>query len=634
MTISDAQFLNWLRRRGVARVLLAQQRFAYESAGAVAVGTLYFSCGQYATDASDTPASISYRDVIMSAGMRQSIDVGARRSRVEIPQMALANSDGLLDFLADKIIDGYECKWYLGDASWDRADFRHVSTGVAENATGDDDVVVIKYRDKRLLLDREIKGDPVGGSGPDATKYPPLVWGSAYNLAPYLYEEASDTWTVLDNYLDGNAVIDSVRDGGVSLNSGSLFTFSGAGGFSVDAGTDVFTKVGHGLAVNDVVGWDIANNDWDLPKVWWDAFPGMSARPYWVNSVPSADTFTLSATRGGSNLNITGTTYNNPFTTTRFRRTRYYDDTANTGRIQLSSAPVARLTCDVLNLPIGFVDTEPFGLAGVLALSYGNLTADEINFTSATAADTAVDAKVSTGFTNLSVLDRQNVFDVIDKLVGEHFGFCGDDGVGVITFGVLDISGAASATPAYTLSEGEIDDGVSWENLPVGESRVDVNYKRNLTPQPEGLLDSVTSTNRALYSQPYGAIQRSTAPSGTAYATNKAAYHKTMVEGAPVDLDTVDHRQLGSATTLALTNYADEVVADHAPHLRVHRLQAGLDKYNWPLGAVVQVTYSRHGLSSGRNMLVIGRDIDFIGGTVGLELLAQIAPDITTASHA
>lgn len=636
MSVSPAQFANWIRRRGAARVLLAEQRWGYESGGGSAVGTIYLSCGQYATKATDTPSSISYRDVIMAAGMRRRIDLGGRRTRVEIPQMVLAASDALIDFLADKIIDGFECKWYLGDASWDRADFRHVATGVAERANGSDEQYAISYRDKRLLLDREIRGDAVGGSGPDATKYLPLIWGSAYNLAPFLFDQASDTWAVLSNF-SGSSVtaVDDVRDGGISLDSGALFTFSGAGGFSVDAGTNVFTKTAHSLALNDVVGWDIANNDVDLPKIWLDAFPGMSAQQYWVKSVPTPDTFTLSATRGGATLDITGTTYNNPFTTTRFRRTRYLDTTSVNGRIQLSQAPEARLTLDVLNLPADFDPAAPFALAAALALAYGNVgSASEIDAAAAAAADVALAAKVDTGYTTLVVRDRENLWDVLDRLVREHFGWCGDDGLGVLTFGVLDVSGLGSATPAHTISEGEIDDGVEWENLPVGASRVDVRYKRNLTPQADGLLDGVSSEDRTLYSQPYGAIQRSSSLAGSSYAANPANYHATMVEGAPIDLDTVESRRLGTAATISLEDYADEIVADQAPNLRPYRCQSGLDKYDWALGGVAGVTYPRHSLGDGRNALVLAHDIDFVGGTVGLELLAQVTPDVATASHA
>jgi len=66
--------------------------------------------------------------------------------------------------------------------------------------------------------------------------------------------------------------------------------------FTVNAGTDVFTLAAHGLTVNDAV--QVASTG-TLPG-------GMAAlTTYYVKTVPTADTFTLSATLGGSTLNVT-----------------------------------------------------------------------------------------------------------------------------------------------------------------------------------------------------------------------------------------------------------------------------------------------------------------------------------------
>lgn len=70
------------------------------------------------------------------------------------------------------------------------------------------------------------------------------------------------------------------------------------GAFTVVAATDVFTSAAHGLAVGDVVEFKTTTT---LPS-------GISASTtYYVITVPSVDTFKVSATKGGTTVNITDT---------------------------------------------------------------------------------------------------------------------------------------------------------------------------------------------------------------------------------------------------------------------------------------------------------------------------------------
>lgn len=632
MPISDAQFTAWLQR-DTPRTVLAEVDFSGQTdpANPPVTGRLYFANRRYSTLVNESPDSQPYHENIVSISpLRRRINGG--RSSYSISEIRLANTNGDLDYMRRLAIDGNAVKLYLGDDEWDREDFRLVAVGVVERVSGDESRVVIHCRDKRLLLDRDVRGDAVGGSGPNATKYLPLVWGSADNLEPLLYDDATLTYSVLSNYggIGSTTALDQVRDGGVPLGE-VLFSGSGDLSFSVDDTTDVFTKVAHGLEIDDVVGWDIANNAADLPKEWWDAFPGMSAQRYWVKSVPSADTFTLSATKGGATLDITGTAYNDPFTTTRFRRMRYFDDTENTGRFQLSSPPEGRVTCDLLNLPPGFDDDAPFALAEALIEEFGGEV--EIDSAAFAAADTALGAKVDMGYTSLIVLDRRNLISVLDELISSCFGWYGDNGLGSVTCGLYDVSGIAAATPSEELPESDVLDTIEWENLPPTLGRVDINYERNLTPQADGLLASVTDANRAKYSKPYQKIQRSTQPAGQIYLTNKPLYHRTMVDGAPRNVDAMDATAFGTNVSLPLGDYADEVVADSAPNLCVARVPVGLDKYDWPLGGIVEFTHSRFGWSGGVNFMVVGIELDLMEERVNLEMLTQTEPVLTAVAY-
>lgn len=67
---------------------------------------------------------------------------------------------------------------------------------------------------------------------------------------------------------------------------------------TADAGTDVITCASHGLAIHDLI--HFTNSGGALPT-------GISANTvYYVKTVPGASTLTISATRGGATLDITG----------------------------------------------------------------------------------------------------------------------------------------------------------------------------------------------------------------------------------------------------------------------------------------------------------------------------------------
>lgn len=68
------------------------------------------------------------------------------------------------------------------------------------------------------------------------------------------------------------------------------------GTFTANAGTDVLTITAHGLPVNDI--FHVTTSAADLPL-------GLAIdTPYYVKTVPTSDTLTLSATRGGTTLDI------------------------------------------------------------------------------------------------------------------------------------------------------------------------------------------------------------------------------------------------------------------------------------------------------------------------------------------
>lgn len=634
MPITDAQFDAWLDT-DAPMVVLCEQDFGYESGGVPAVGTIYVADGDYTTGPSDSPPHTHYRQVLKEVPkLRRSIkrDGMGGRAEISFSEMKWHNLDGQVSFMRRKVIDGYEARFYIGHPEWARSDFRLAFVAVAERVRCPNDTeIVVQLRDKRLLLDRQVMGSPVGGSGPEATQYLPLLYGSCFNVEARLYDAANARYAVLSNFGAG-CVVQEVRDAGVSLSKSNI-NVSGAT-LSVNTGTEVFTQVGHGLAVNDVVRF----REYYGLGVYSDyaPFAGMTAgQQYWVASVPTADTFTLSATKGGAAINVTGSTYLGAGTFgDRIFVRRYYDDLVNTGRIELSSSATGRVTVDLKG---GSTSSGPFTFMRDLALSWGKITSADVDSAAFVAGDSAYAAKIGTVYHNYAVLGRENLLDVLDRLSESAFGWVGISRLGLLTCGLVDISGIATAPHAFTLTQDDLAAGsdLALENAAVGIGRTSVLYNRNYTVQTDGVAGSVTEVNRRTYANAFGQVQRSADYSGTAYATNKAFYHRTMVEGEPVALgETSDYAFGLVGITLAYpSGIADEVVADAAPHIQYLTARARLKFFNAELGQVVRVSYPRYDMQDGANAMILDIELDLGARGVTLQMVRQEAPDTTTASH-
>lgn len=642
MAISDAQFSAWLKGDR-KRVVLVEQDFGYESGGAPAVGTVYLSDAGYVTGPADTPANVRYHMGLAKAPrIRRSIDrrtLGGR-ALLTVSDLIIDNRDGRFDFLLKLVLDGYECRIYLGaprgTPGWSRSDFRLAGVAVAERvvASGEREITV-KLKDKRLLLDRDVLGSQVGGSGADATQFLGLYWGGYhFNVEAKLYDSSTATYAVLSNYT--GASVNDVRDKGGSLTEPEVeVQSSGVVLITADAGTDTLTVTGHGMSNNDVVKFMDSTG---VGSSAYAPFAGLtSGQQYWIINV-TTNTFQLSTTKGGSAVNITGTTYlgfTSLGSTGKMVVRRFYDDVTNTGRIQLSSGAVGRVTVDLL-APATY-STTPFAFMEYLASTYGALEASEIDSAAFTAADTALDAKVSVGYTNYSVPVRANLLDVLDSLSASVFGWYGQSRAGKLTCGLVDVSGIAGATATRSLSRTSLAKSaeISVENDIVGPSRVTVLYGKNNTIQADGLLDGptvVTEEARRRYASAYLNTQRSAAPSGTAYETNKPAYHRTMVEAEPQPAAEMSITIFGSDVALPIADYADELAADLAPLRQFVTAPCRLDFFDVELGEVVAIDYPRFSLA-GVNARVIGIDLDLSAGVVTLDMVRQVSPDVSTSSY-
>jgi hypothetical protein len=99
-----------------------------------------------------------------------------------------------------------------------------------------------------------------------------------------------------------------------------------------------------------------------------------------------------------------------------------------------------------------------------------------------------------------------------------------------------------------------------------------------------------------------------------------------MVEGEPEFAVQMADYSYGTSNPALVGDFANEIVADNAPQLWLVRCMVGLDKWEWTLGQIVEITYPRYDFDDGRNARIVGISTDWLGGTIGLTLLFQHVP--------
>lgn len=624
--MTEAEYLQWLRTEKVRRVVLAELAFAYESGGAPAEGRLYLANHPYRTGPSETPANRNYRDCIRSMPtFEQSIDPVTLGGSLDLRiggSLALDNGDGAFDFLLDKIIDGREIRFYLGGEDWARADFRLVLVAFAENVSGaDDGSVTITVRDSRLLLDVGVVGETIGGSDIDYGRPKPLIFGIVKNMEPRVKASATLEYWVAGNFVAGMQIYD-VRDAGLSLAK-SIQSVTNAT-LTANAGTDTMTLTSHGLAADDVIRFF---DDPVFPYVAASSiFAGLTGgTQYWVIAAGlTANDFRVSLTKGGSAVDITGTTFSG---TVWIRATRFYDNVAVDGTMKLSSSPAGRVTLDV------DAQTQPCTLKNLIQ-TYGNVEnsmIDAAGFDTLEGTTQPVKGGSGRAVSGLVVRERTNLRELLDRLAESYWSWYGPTELATVTGGIIDPPAIELATPDHYLVEDDIHEkGITVANQAPTISSAVALVSKNWSVQTDGLAAAVTADEKARYGQEYQDWGPSTSPSGTTYTTNWQAYHLTAVPGDP--FETLANIEFDDSTNFP-QNMADAFLEDRVPHRRVVSVPANLTTLTWRIGKTVNMTYPRYGFESGRNARIIGRAVDILNDEVRLSMILQKRPDVATADH-
>lgn len=619
MPISDVQFLAWLKKPDAARTVLCEIAFAYESAGAMAEGTLYLSDRGYRTDSTQSPPNAVYPSRIKNApDLERRFDVNALGGRglVSVASMTLDNPDGGLDFMLDLIADGREARFYLGSPDWRREDFRLAFVAVTQTIRDTNArEIEVTFRDKSYLLDDSLVGDAIA-TGPNAGKPKPILLGRVKNfdLTPYLLDSSALTYYVNNFALDssfGTSIFPTVRDSGVSLTDLDLF-FMDSGTTTANAGTDTINHPAHGLEVADVVCFGGSGS----------LFAGLSpGTQYWVIAAGfTVDDFRLSLTKGGAAVDITGTAITGSWACDR---RRFYCD-ASAATIELSSPPAGLVTVDIAAIDAGgFLGsaTTPHRAFEYLLANHTQLEASEYDTASIDALDTAETSEGS--LYGRAILDRVNVLELLDEIAKSTFSWYGWNAAGVLTVGRLDLANIDAAEAVADITAGKLLAHPSCEQLRLLHGKVTLDARRNVVTQADGLASSVSAEDRTRWAQPFQTRVSSTDPGTDTYLANWWDYHKSAIDSRPVEtvLDS------GGQTA------CDAITALFRPWTRVIRLSVGLEFYSLNPGDCVRLVYPRWGMDAGKNCRVAGVKTRLSNQAVDLVLVTQVRPAYLTGDY-
>lgn len=516
MSKTDAQFQQWLETSGNYRCALIRLTFLGAAVGSPAGPQeyhAYVSNMAYVTRATDTPANQEYDQCVVDAPaitsrMAEQLE---GRSQQSYGDLMLSNefvlddegqvlSGAVRDSWLSMNWDGREYEMYVGDPSWPFADFRlHQRGTIVDVYDAGGYKLGFHLSDKGPLLDRPVMTSLIT-SGPRAGDLMPLALGhKIFNLSPKLIDDVNLIYQITavdagglveDLFTDHNDWYErpaDVREDGVSLALGNSIT-------AVDVGTDTFTTTtDHGYTENTRV--YFANQFGSALPTGITASPFGSARTYyWVIAAGLTSTdFRVSATRGGSVLNITGSLTGTPFIGA------FKWDYLGDGTFQLCQAPAGTITCDVHGLAVAGLEnyTAADIIQQVLTSGLTNtpFTIADIDTASFAAFKTLCPQKLGV------YLTEQTTFaELLDKIVLSVGGWWGFSDAGLLQLGRLDLPSAG--TPDYSF----IDDDVARRSMKFSRrilprAEVKLSGVKNWTQQ-QTVAGDVTTLLRATYAAP------------------------------------------------------------------------------------------------------------------------------------
>lgn len=209
MAISDAQYTAWLSNSNAVRCVLVEAVARIVSTET----TLYLSSKGYR----DEVGGQNYQAVVLGNSVRVTERMGGfGRSSLSFGDIEIDNTDGSRDGWLDYIWSNRSITVLLGDATWDRSDFRTIFSGVTSDIDSrSKDVLNIKLSDKMERLNVAITDAKLGGATINKNELKPLCFGECHNVSPLLTNPATLEYQVHDGPIED---IKEVRNDGVVVS--------------------------------------------------------------------------------------------------------------------------------------------------------------------------------------------------------------------------------------------------------------------------------------------------------------------------------------------------------------------------------------------------------------------------------
>lgn len=210
--MTDNEFTLWLAAGG-RRLALVE----------IDTDTLrYLSNVAYTTLPTDTPANRVYRPVVASGfAFSESLSLSGTAS-VSVGAIDLHNEDGALDAWLDEVWTNRAVRVYIGDATWPRADFRLVFSGlIASLDSRSPQRLSIVLRDKLERLNTPATDATLGGSTDNKDRLQPITLGECHNVTPLLADPAQHEYQW---HQGASERLIEVRDNGVPVSTASVLS--------------------------------------------------------------------------------------------------------------------------------------------------------------------------------------------------------------------------------------------------------------------------------------------------------------------------------------------------------------------------------------------------------------------------
>jgi len=526
--MTDAEWQLWLETPGKLRCALFKLQFVGRDMPEDSQGlfNVYISNMPYVTDGDESPGDKIFEECVIECpafteSMGEQLEGRSTQSYADL----IYSNETTLDANGDQSVGGVRDSWlsmnwdgrrieqWLGDPSWRFADFRKVLDGILVDVFDPGGYKGgFHISDKSALLDRPVMTTLLGGDGPEAGGLMPLALGyELFNITPKLTDITNHIYRVsaVDDGAEGlykpTTYFETydVRENGVSL----INTVRSVD--SVDAANNLITVAGHGYS---------ANTRLRFPSGTPPAPLGTNIDLWVIASGLTDDDFKLSATLGGSEINITGSDvganiYSYGWTILEA-----------TGSLQIAGNPVGLITATVY----GLVDNPTYtaGDSSAAGIAIRVLTSALTNTPFTSADIDAANLATFSGYvsTRLAIWLTETIAfaDLLDRLVLSVGGWWGFSDVGELVMGQLVLP--VVDTPVYSF----IADDVALRSLKLVRRilpRVGIKLRglRNWTVQ-QTVSSSVTEYNRALYATEWS--EKTGAATVTTWDTDPANHRR------------------------------------------------------------------------------------------------------------